>query len=184
MRNLANRSAQAAREIKNLVENANKKADEGKKITDDMIKGYADLNENINSTINLINNVSQASNQQKIGIEQVNSALLLLENKTQENASIAQNTYSIATQTNTISKQIVSDSEEKEFAGKNEINESNYANLFVDTSLNKQKSIIEKRTNISSTPKHNIKEKIVHKQNITDSKVVTSNKNDDEWESF
>jgi len=159
VRNLANRSAQAAREIKNLVENANKKADEGKRITDDMIKGYEDLNANINSTINLINNVSQASNQQKIGIEQVNNSLTLLENKTQENTSIAKNTYKIATQTHTISKEIVNDSEKKEFLGKNEIKESNYTNLFANV---------------------DIKEDLSSKSKVR----KNSSNNDNEWESF
>ncbi|RXJ90262.1 chemotaxis protein, partial [Arcobacter sp. CECT 8983] len=43
VRNLANRSAQAAREIKDLVEDANLKANDGKKISDEMINGYKEL---------------------------------------------------------------------------------------------------------------------------------------------
>ncbi|MDN5044415.1 methyl-accepting chemotaxis protein, partial [Aliarcobacter butzleri] len=47
VRNLASRSAEAAREIKNIVENANHKANEGKLISNEMIKGYEELLENI-----------------------------------------------------------------------------------------------------------------------------------------
>ncbi|MDN5094377.1 methyl-accepting chemotaxis protein, partial [Aliarcobacter butzleri] len=47
VRNLASRSAEAAREIKNIVENANHKANEGKLISGEMIKGYEELLENI-----------------------------------------------------------------------------------------------------------------------------------------
>ncbi|WP_226809462.1 methyl-accepting chemotaxis protein, partial [Aliarcobacter butzleri] len=43
VRNLASRSAEAAREIKNIVENANHKANEGKLISSEMIKGYEEL---------------------------------------------------------------------------------------------------------------------------------------------
>ena len=50
VRNLASRSAEAAREIKALVENANSKADEGKQIANKMITGYSKLNENIKSS--------------------------------------------------------------------------------------------------------------------------------------
>lgn len=48
---MASRSAEAAKEIKVLVETATKKADQGKKISQDMISGYKMLNENISQTI-------------------------------------------------------------------------------------------------------------------------------------
>src|SRR5574344_729166 len=51
VRNLATRSSEAAKEIKELVENATKKADLGKKISEDMIIGYKTLNEDIIKTI-------------------------------------------------------------------------------------------------------------------------------------
>ncbi|MGB5793660.1 methyl-accepting chemotaxis protein, partial [Poseidonibacter sp.] len=47
VRNLANRSAEAAKEIKNLVQSATIKARDGKTITSDMIDGYNELNEDI-----------------------------------------------------------------------------------------------------------------------------------------
>ncbi|WP_228716244.1 methyl-accepting chemotaxis protein, partial [Aliarcobacter butzleri] len=47
VRNLASRSAEAAREIKAIVENATIKANEGKLISNEMIKGYEELLENI-----------------------------------------------------------------------------------------------------------------------------------------
>ena len=45
VRNLAARSAEAAKEIKTIVENATKKANQGKDIANNMISGYKDLNE-------------------------------------------------------------------------------------------------------------------------------------------
>ena len=53
VRNLASRSAEAAKEIKTIVENATAKANDGKKISADMIDGYKKLNENISHTTNL-----------------------------------------------------------------------------------------------------------------------------------
>ena len=65
VRNLANRSAEAAREIKNIVELASKKAKVGKDISDNMIEGYKELNENISNTILTIDKVATASKEQE-----------------------------------------------------------------------------------------------------------------------
>ena len=61
VRNLASRSAEAAREIKELVENATNKTNSGKRIADDMIKGYVKLKENISKTTEVIHDISISS---------------------------------------------------------------------------------------------------------------------------
>ena len=86
VRNLANRSAEAAKEIKNLVEEANIKTNDGKLISSDMIEGYKELNKNISETINIIEDVSAASKEQMLGIEQINQTVNMLDRVTQENA--------------------------------------------------------------------------------------------------
>ena len=121
VRNLATRSAEAAREIKAIVENATKKADLGKKISEDMISGYKTLNEDIIKTIDLIKGVEYSSKEQLAGIEQINHAINSLDQQTQQNAQIASQTYSVAMQTDTIAKLIVSNANSKEFIGKNEV---------------------------------------------------------------
>jgi methyl-accepting chemotaxis protein len=89
VRNLANRSADAAREIKQIVELARMKAKEGKNISDDMIEGYKELNENISNTILTINEVATASKEQEKGIVQINDAINMLDQATQKNAQVA-----------------------------------------------------------------------------------------------
>jgi methyl-accepting chemotaxis protein len=89
VRNLANRSAEAAKEIKNIVELASKKAKEGKDISDNMIHGYKELNENISNTIITINEVATASKEQEKGIIQINDAINTLDQATQKNAQVA-----------------------------------------------------------------------------------------------
>ena len=121
VRNLATRSSEAAKEIKDLVENATKKADLGKKISEDMISGYKTLNEDIIKTIDLIKGVESSSKEQLAGIEQINHAINSLDQQTQQNAQIASQTYSVAMQTDTIAKLIVSNANSKEFIGKNEV---------------------------------------------------------------
>ncbi|WP_066345743.1 methyl-accepting chemotaxis protein [Aliarcobacter cryaerophilus] len=89
VRNLANRSAEAAREIKNIVELASKKAKVGKDISDNMIEGYKELNENISNTILTIDKVATASKEQERSIVQINDAINMLDLATQKNAQVA-----------------------------------------------------------------------------------------------
>ena len=121
VRNLASRSAEAAKEIKDLVANAQSKTEDGKKISDDMINGYKDLNENISKTIDLIENVSTASKEQESGIVQINDAVNSLDKLTQENAQNTSSADAIAKETAKISNSIVSSADSKEFAGKDSI---------------------------------------------------------------
>ncbi|WP_419782792.1 methyl-accepting chemotaxis protein [Malaciobacter marinus] len=119
VRNLASRSAEAATEIKSIVESATLKANEGKEISTKMIEGYKSLNENINETIELIDEVNAASKEQKSGIEQINDAVTMLDQQTQKNASIATQTQEIAMETDGVATKIVEETNEKEFKGKN-----------------------------------------------------------------
>jgi len=121
VRNLASRSAEAANEIKSLVENATIKANQGKEISDKMILGYDNLTDNITNTTAIIKDVENASKEQLRGIEQINQALTLLDKKTQENAVVATQTNTIAIQTDTIATLVVSNANEKEFIGKDDV---------------------------------------------------------------
>ncbi|RXJ94109.1 methyl-accepting chemotaxis protein [Malaciobacter molluscorum] len=90
VRNLASRSAQAAKEIKELVEDATLKTTEGKTISDNMIEGYKELNTHISSTIEMIDSVAVASREQEKGIIQINDAVNNLDIATQNNAKVAE----------------------------------------------------------------------------------------------
>jgi methyl-accepting chemotaxis protein len=86
VRNLANRSANAANEIKKLVEDATVKSNEGKNIANDMINGYDNLSSKIVDTRKIIDNVTIAIKEQESGMIQVNSAINLIDQMTQKNA--------------------------------------------------------------------------------------------------
>jgi methyl-accepting chemotaxis protein len=129
VRNLASRSAEAAKEIKTIVENATKKANDGKEIAGHMINGYKELNENVSQTIDLIKDIELSSNEQLLGIEQINDALTQLDQKTQQNAQVASQAHDIAVLTDEIAKLIVSNANSKEFEGKNQVKtKKNYKN--------------------------------------------------------
>jgi len=121
VRNLASRSADAASEIKNLVESASIKANDGKTIANKMIKGYEDLNKNTAKTIELINEIKTASTEQQHGIEQINNAVTLLDNQSQQNANVATQTKDIAIKSQEVAKIIINSANEKEFIGKEDL---------------------------------------------------------------
>jgi methyl-accepting chemotaxis protein len=191
VRNLASRSAEAAKEIKDLVENATTKANQGKDIADKMIKGYNGLNDNISKTIELIKDVEGASKEQQNGIVQINDAVNSLDQQTQQNAMIANETHEVALKTDEIAKLVVTKADEKEFDGKNDIDRRSQQ---VDLDFNGvekrsvESSIKNKRKTTpnpvsSPTPKPETKavEPTVQEQ---PQKTITSNTSDDEWESF
>jgi methyl-accepting chemotaxis protein len=115
VRNLASRSAEAAKEIKELVENATTKANDGKSISDKMIQGYETLNEHISETISIIDDVSSASKEQMTGIEQINDAVTMLDRVTQENANEANNVANIANETLAMANHLVDEAKTKQF---------------------------------------------------------------------
>jgi len=121
VRNLASRSAEAAKEIKTIVENATIKANNGKNIANNMITGYKELSENISHTTNIINDIQKASKEQLDGIVQINDAINSLDRQTQVNASIAAESHNVALVTDKISKLIVENANKKQFEGKDEV---------------------------------------------------------------
>ncbi|QKF76988.1 Cache sensor-containing MCP-domain signal transduction protein [Arcobacter defluvii] len=167
VRNLASRSAEAAKEIKIIVENATKKANDGKEIASNMISGYKELNQNISQTINLIQDIEMSSKEQLSGIEQINDAVNQLDQQTQQNAAVASQTHDVAIITDEIAKLIVNDANAKEFEGKNEVKAK-------DIKINKKDN--------SNPIKSNSKQKDT--QTKKDTKVVSNKTNNDEWESF
>nr|WP_321470750.1 methyl-accepting chemotaxis protein [Halarcobacter sp.] len=175
VRNLAARSAEAAKEIKDIVTEATQKANSGKTIADSMISGYESLNTNISKTLELISSVEIASKEQLTGIKQINDAINSLDQQTQENAGIANQTQEIANDTSTIADKIIEEANQKEFIGKNDIQETKR----VSNKKEIQTKVI-KKTETNNNPSA---KKETPKENIN-KEIKPINNDDDEWESF
>ena len=170
VRNLASRSAEAAREIKTIVGNATLKANQGKSISYEMIQGYEELLENITKTTQTIEEIARASKEQEAGITQINDAVTGLDRQTQQNATIAGQTREIALETDTIAKEIVADAMKKEFTGKHDIKPKTVKKENVEYTVKTSKSTIHKHSH--------------EKPNAKIATPAKSSSNDDEWESF
>ena len=106
VRNLATRSAEAAKEIKAIGESATQKANMSKEVTDKMLQGYNALDDNINQTIGLIEEVANATKEQQNAIVQINDTVNSLDKATQENASLASNISVMAQNTQELVEQL------------------------------------------------------------------------------
>jgi methyl-accepting chemotaxis protein len=94
VRNLAQRSADAARETSNMIENtisAVKSAAELTQSTREAFERNAEIASKIN---NIIDEINTSSNEQAKGIEQINSAVSQLDKTTQSNAANSEETAS------------------------------------------------------------------------------------------
>jgi len=118
VRNLANRSAQAASKIKELVESATISTTSGKEVVEQMYKGFESLNENIIHTTKIVETVTTNSSEQMKGLEQINSAISQLDNTTQENALIATQTNEVVKTVEGMSKEIENEVKKNKFIQK------------------------------------------------------------------
>jgi methyl-accepting chemotaxis protein len=115
VRNLAERSTQAAKEIKNLVLQATTKANDGKAIANEMIEGYGNLNGIVDKTMGLIKNVALSAKEQQEGVEQINESVSLLHQQINANSSVASQANDIAQKTSSIANTIVENVYKKVF---------------------------------------------------------------------
>ena len=87
VRNLAARSAEAAKDIKDLVLYAQERTKEGKITADKMVESFNFLNQKVSEVTQNVDEVASAANEQLQGMEQINSAINQLDQATQENAN-------------------------------------------------------------------------------------------------
>ncbi|HMN46206.1 MAG TPA: methyl-accepting chemotaxis protein [Povalibacter sp.] len=96
VRNLAQRSATAAREIKELIKDSVTKVQDGSKLVDESGKHLHDIVAAAKKVADIIGEISEASSQQANGLDQVNTAIMQMDEMTQQNAAMAEETSSVA----------------------------------------------------------------------------------------
>ena len=121
VRNLANRSAEAAKEIKAMALEATSKSNDGLVISQELTKGFETIAAKIEQTTLLVQDVTSANREQLLGIEQINTAVTQLDQMTQQNAKIASSADSIANATLQKASLMVKDASSKEFIGKDKL---------------------------------------------------------------
>ncbi len=96
VRSLAQRSAQAAREIKTLIGASVDKVDAGTRLVKDAGSTMGDIVASVQRVADIIREISSATQQQSQGIGQVNGAVSTLDQMTQQNAALVEESAAAA----------------------------------------------------------------------------------------
>ena len=148
VRNLASRSADAAKEIKNLVQGATLKANEGKTIANDMINGYNQLTSKVNETIDLISYASKASKEQELGIVQIKESVDILDDVSQKNLKSSNDIDNLAQDVTVLSGDLLNIADRAKFDKNKKAQICDVDLVFMMSTL-KNDHIIFKNTNLS-----------------------------------
>jgi len=90
VRNLAQRSAAAAKEIKDLITDSVDKVDTGQKLVDEAGKTMDEIVTSVKRVTDIMAEITAASQEQSSGIEQVNTAITQMDQVTQQNAALVE----------------------------------------------------------------------------------------------
>lgn len=119
VRNLAARSANAAKETTALIEGSIKKAEDGTKIAGETAGALNKIVEAFSNASVLVGDIARASNEQAAGIEQINVGIMQVSQVVQSNSATSQESAAA-------SQELASQAEIlREMAGKFKLNQSN-----------------------------------------------------------
>ena len=90
VRNLAQRSASAAKEIKGLIGDSVEQVEMGSSLVDDAGDTMTELVSSVQRVADIMGEITAASQEQSAGIEQVNQAILSMDGVTQQNAALVE----------------------------------------------------------------------------------------------
>jgi len=90
VRNLAQRSASAAKEIKGLIDDSVDKVGAGNKLVEQAGATMRQVVDSVQRLSGIIGEISDASEEQRVGIEQVNEAITQMDQVTQQNAALVE----------------------------------------------------------------------------------------------
>lgn len=90
VRNLAQRSAGAAKEIKALIGDSVEKVDAGGKLVDEAGRTMSEIVGSVKRVADIMSEITAASEEQSSGIEEVNRAIAQMDEMTQQNAALVE----------------------------------------------------------------------------------------------
>jgi len=90
VRNLAGRSATAAKEIKELIEDSVGKVEEGSELVNHSGETLKEIVESVTKVSNIVSEITAASEEQSLGIEEMNRAITQIDEVTQQNTALVE----------------------------------------------------------------------------------------------
>ena len=96
VRSLAQRSSQAAKEIKSLIDDSVERVDTGARLVDEAGATMQDIVDSVKRVTDIMGEISIATREQSSGIEQVNQAIGMMDQVVQQNAALVEESASAA----------------------------------------------------------------------------------------
>lgn len=90
VRNLAGRSAESAKEIKNLIMESVTRVEDGSKLVSESGQTLEEIVMSVKKVTDIVTEMAAASQEQSAGIEQVNKAVMQMDEMTQQNAALVE----------------------------------------------------------------------------------------------
>ena len=90
VRNLAQRSASAAKEIKTLIDDSVEKVNEGARLVDQAGMSMTEIVARVKQVTDIMSEINLSSSEQSTGINQINQAIIQMDNVTQQNAALVE----------------------------------------------------------------------------------------------
>jgi chemotaxis methyl-accepting protein methylase len=131
VRNLAARSADAAKETTDLIEGSIKKTEDGTKIANDTANALAKIVDEVEKVAALVNDIANASNEQAAGINQINQGIMQVSDVVQNNSATSEESAAASEELSGHANLL------KEMVGKYKLKQENVLPYLVHTVKNK-----------------------------------------------
>ncbi len=96
VRQLAQRSAQAASDIKSLIQNSNSQVKDGVELVNEAGEALGDIVTSIGKVASIIESISNASQEQAIGVQEINNSITSMDEMTQQNSALVEESTAAA----------------------------------------------------------------------------------------
>jgi methyl-accepting chemotaxis protein len=164
VRNLAQRSATAAKEIKELIQDSVEKVKTGAELVNDSGETLEEIVTSVKKVGDIIAEIAAASQEQSSGIDQVNQTVTSMDELTQQNAALAEQTSAASISMNERAKDMAS-----------QVQFFNLARRSADAA---RETPVEDRSQYPNATTPDMKQRTVHPA------PVVNRSDDDEWEDF
>jgi methyl-accepting chemotaxis protein len=177
VRNLAQRSASAAKEIKDLIGDSVAKVEQGSKLVDEAGKTMDEIVTSVQHVADIMSEITAASQEQSAGIEQVNLAITQMDEMTQQNAALVEQAAAAAESMEEQSAELAKAVDVFKLQQSHQSHQSHLAS--VKTTRAQQNTA---RSMTKSSPM--ARQQLAMSQKTNSNKKSSNDASEDNWESF
>jgi methyl-accepting chemotaxis protein len=181
VRNLAQRSAGAAKEIKALIVDSVDKVRAGSALVDESGNTLAEIKDAVNKVSDIVAEIAAASEEQAQGIDQVNNAVAQMDTMTQQNAALVEEATAASKQLENQGQSLVA--QVSQFRTREDHTRPSVAPIAVSKPVAAVKPI-KKPTKIASAPARSAAKPAVAPTSMPNTPMAKASGHDADWQEF